>query len=127
VHEGKLILLDHEVIHFGDPAFDIGFALAHLLSKAHHIPSHRDRFISAVHLFWTSYTTTIAPAPWSIDIDLHAAAHGLACLLARVAGRSKLEYLSAEERLHQQEIILKLLAHPPTSVLQLLDRFVAEL
>jgi thiamine kinase-like enzyme len=127
VHNGKLILLDHEVIHFGDPAFDIGFALAHLLSKAHHIPSHRDRFISAVHLFWTSYTTTIAPAPWSIDIDVHAAAHGVACLLARVAGRSKLEYLSTQERVHQQEITLKLLAHRPTSVLQLLDRFVAEL
>jgi len=127
VHEGKLILLDHEVIHFGDPAFDIGFALAHLLSKAHHIPAYRERFISAAHLFWTSYTTTIAPAPWSIDIDTHAAAHGIACLLARVAGRSKLEYLSAEERMHQQEITLKLLAHRPTSVLQLIDRFVAEL
>jgi len=127
VHEGKLILLDHEVIHFGDPAFDIGFALAHLLSKAHHIPSYRKRFISAAHIFWTSYTTAMAPAPWSIDIDPHAAAHGVACLLARVAGRSKLEYLSAEERMHQQEITLKLLAHRPASVLQLLDRFVAEL
>ncbi len=127
VHEGKLILLDHEVIHFGDPAFDIGFALAHLLSKAHHIPSYRERFISATHIFWTAYTTAITAAAWSKDIDAHAAAHGLACLLARVAGRSKLEYLSAEERLHQQEITLKLLNHPPSSVLQLLDRFVAEL
>jgi aminoglycoside phosphotransferase (APT) family kinase protein len=127
VHEGKLILLDHEVIHFGDPAFDIGFALAHLLSKAHHIPSYREKFISAAHIFWTAYTTTIAPAAWSRDIDPHAAAHGAACLLARVAGRSKLEYLSAEERMHQQEIMLKLINDPPSSVLQLIDRFQAEL
>jgi 5-methylthioribose kinase len=127
VHEGKLILLDHEVIHFGDPAFDIGFALAHLLSKAHHIPSHRDRFISAAHLFWSAYHTTIAPAPWSLDIDPHAASHALACLLARVAGRSKLEYLSPQERQHQQEITIKVLANPPTSVLQLIERFQSEL
>jgi 5-methylthioribose kinase len=127
VHEGKLILLDHEVIHFGDPAFDIGFALAHLLSKAHHLPGYRQRFISATHIFWSAYTTTIAPAAWSKDVDIHAAAHGVACLLARVAGRSKLEYLSQEERMHQQEIAIKLLGNPPTSVLQLIDRFTAEL
>ena len=38
IYEGKLILLDHEVFHFGDPAFDVGFALTHFLSKAHHLP-----------------------------------------------------------------------------------------
>src|SRR6185503_2499871 len=37
VREGRLILLDFEVIHFGDPAFDLGFSLTHLLSKAHHL------------------------------------------------------------------------------------------
>ena len=91
------------------------------------MPSYRERFVSAAHLFWTSYTTTIAPAPWSRDIDPHAAAHGLACLLARVAGRSKLEYLSTQERVHQQEIVLKLINNPPSSVLQLIDRFQSEL
>jgi hypothetical protein len=25
IHRGRLVLLDHEVIHFGDPAFDLGF------------------------------------------------------------------------------------------------------
>lgn len=125
VHEGKLILLDHEVIHFGDPAFDIGFALAHLLSKAHHLGAHREQFISAARLFWSAYTTTISAAGWAIDIDPHAAAHGLACTLARVAGRSKLEYLTAEERVHQQEIVLKLMSTPPSSVLQLIERFAA--
>ncbi len=127
VHDGKLILLDHEVLHFGDPAFDIGFALAHLLSKAHHMAGHCERFISAAHIFWSAYTTTIAPAPWAIDMDPHAAAHGLACTLARVAGRSKLEYLTAEERTHQQMIMVKLMDKPPSSVLQLIERFAAEL
>ena len=127
VHDGKLILLDHEVLHFGDPGFDIGFALAHLLSKAHHMPAHRERFISAAHIFWSAYTTTISPAAWAIDIDASASAHGVACTLARVAGRSKLEYLTAEERTHQQMIMLKLMNDPPASVLQLIERFAAEL
>ena len=33
LHEDRLVLLDYEVIHFGDPAFDIGFSLAHLLRQ----------------------------------------------------------------------------------------------
>jgi 5-methylthioribose kinase len=32
VHEGRFVLVDHEVIHFGDPAFDLGFSLTHLLA-----------------------------------------------------------------------------------------------
>jgi aminoglycoside phosphotransferase (APT) family kinase protein len=32
VREGRLVLLDHEVAHFGDPAFDVGFSTTHLLS-----------------------------------------------------------------------------------------------
>jgi tRNA A-37 threonylcarbamoyl transferase component Bud32 len=126
VYQGKLILLDHEVIHFGDPGFDLGFALAHLLSKAHHLPAHRQRFIWAAELFWSSYTTTLAGARWSSDIDIHAAAHGAACLLARVAGRSKLEYLTAEQRERQKEIAVKLLEQRPASVLQLIERFAKE-
>jgi 5-methylthioribose kinase len=127
VHQGKLILLDHEVIHFGDPAFDLGFAMAHLLSKAHHLASHRQQFIHAARLFWSSYVTATANTAWSADIDAHTAAHSMACLLARVAGRSKLEYLSAEERIRQKAIALKLMAERPTSVLQLLERFLSEL
>jgi len=37
IYRDKLILLDYEVFHFGDPAFDVGFALTHFLSKAHHL------------------------------------------------------------------------------------------
>src|SRR5439155_6949025 len=47
VHQGRLILLDHEVIHWGDGAFDVGFALTHLLSKANHLPAHRRAFVKA--------------------------------------------------------------------------------
>ena len=40
-------LLDHEVAHFGDPAFDLGFSLTHLLSKALHLEAYRPLFLAA--------------------------------------------------------------------------------
>ena len=61
VRDGRLVLLDHEVIHFGEPAFDLGFAMAHLLSKAHHLPRFRDEFAEATEIFWSSYLLTPSP------------------------------------------------------------------
>ena len=61
VHQGRLILLDHEVIHWGDPAFDLGFALTHLLSKANHLPLHRPVFLSAARKFWQAYLREVGP------------------------------------------------------------------
>src|SRR5919112_6177691 len=55
VREGTLVLLDHEVIHFGDPAFDLGFSLTHFLSKAHHLPEKRSAFAEAALLHWLTY------------------------------------------------------------------------
>src|SRR5689334_18119183 len=55
VYQGQLVLLDHEVIHFGDPAFDVGFSLTHLLAKAEHRPGQRAEFLAAASLHWTCY------------------------------------------------------------------------
>ena len=43
VHAGRLVLLDCEVVHFGDPAFDLGFSMAHFLGKANHLRHRRVR------------------------------------------------------------------------------------
>ena len=42
--------------------------------------------------------------------------HTLACLLARVAGRSPLEYLDATERARQRDAVLRLMADPPGTI-----------
>lgn len=106
VHNGQLILLDHEVMHVGDPAFDIGFAMTHLLSKAHHLTPHRRIFVNAAHQFWSRYATQT-----DADRDLaeRAARHTLACLLARVSGQSPLEYLSAQEQQRQKAVCLEIM------------------
>ena len=123
VHRGKLILLDHEVIHFGDPAFDLGFAMTHLLSKAHHLPDSRAAFRQATLDFWGHYQRTLGDVPFAETLEPYAVRHTLGCLLARVAGRSPLEYLSEGEKQVQKEVVLELMNDQPQTVSQLVARF----
>lgn len=130
VHRGRLILLDHEVAHYGDPAFDLGFGLTHLLSKAHHLSAHRAAFAAAAALFWRSYRDALGPVPWLAGLEARAVRHALACLLARVAGRSPLEYLDAAERARQRRAVVALLPAPPGRVAGpdgLIEGFIASL
>lgn len=117
VRDGRLVLLDHEVIHWGDPAFDLGFSLTHFLSKAHHLPRHRPAFTRAAHLYWKSYGDHAG--------ENRAVKHTLGCLLARVDGRSPLEYLNEDERCRQRAAVLRLAAAPPEKIDDLIDRFIS--
>lgn len=127
VHRGRLVLLDHEVVHFGDPAFDLGFALTHLLSKAHHLPELRTAFGDAAALFWGLYRETVGDVDWASDLEGQAVRHTLACLLARVAGRSPLEYLDPDERARQRAATLAAIGDLPADIASLIDRFIARL
>ena len=123
VHQGRLVLLDHEVIHFGDPAFDVGFSMTHFLSKAHHLPHIRDRFVHAALDYWQGYWNSIYDLPWAANLERRAARHTLGCLLARVAGRSPLEYLDSSEQARQQRAVVHLMRHPPQSIPELVPSF----
>jgi 5-methylthioribose kinase len=127
IREGTLVLLDHEVIHFGDPAFDLGFSLTHFLSKAHHLPGMREGFADAAKFYWATYREVVEELPWAADIEERAVRHTLGCLLARVAGRSPLEYLDEGELARQREAVLALLPYPPESVPGLVEDFVGRL
>jgi aminoglycoside phosphotransferase (APT) family kinase protein len=123
VHASRLVLLDHEVIHFGDPAFDVGFALAHLLSKAHHLPSCRERLADASLLYWRVYREGLGNVPWLDDLEVMVVRHTLGCLLARVSGRSLLEYLDEAERGRQREVVVALMAAVPRGAADLVNAF----
>jgi aminoglycoside phosphotransferase (APT) family kinase protein len=127
IQAGRPVLLDHEVIHLGDPAFDLGFAFTHLLAKAHHLPTHRAALRRGVSTLWHSYLGALGDVPWRGELEARAARHTLACLLARVRGRSPLEYLDDRERAVQQEVVMTMLDTPPTALEALADRFVAAL
>ncbi|MCA0455564.1 MAG: aminoglycoside phosphotransferase family protein [Chloroflexi bacterium] len=125
VYDDRLILLDYEVIHWGDPAFDPGFSLTHFLSKAHALPEHRATFASAANTYWASYWDEVAALPFAAGLEARAIRHTLACLLARVAGRSPLEYLNADQRAHQQAVVVNLMTAAPDTIAELIGQFAA--
>jgi tRNA A-37 threonylcarbamoyl transferase component Bud32 len=127
VHAGRLRVIDYEVIHWGDPAFDLGFALTHLLGKAHHIRDRRADFGRAAKTFLREYIETLGRLPWVGDLEPHAVRHTLGCMIARAEGRSPLEYLDRIERERQRNAVLDLISSPPLTVNDLVDEFLARL
>jgi 5-methylthioribose kinase len=123
VHQGHLILLDHEVLHFGDPGFDLGFSLTHLLSKALHLKEHRLAFLEAAHNYWATYEAETGSPVWFSSVENRAVDNTIACLLARTSGRSPLEYFSDDERRQQKHAALCLVARRPATVPALIDDF----
>ena len=107
----------------GDPAFDVGFALTHLLSKAHSCVDRRTDFAVAAESFWRTYWQTLGVVPWHEDFEDRVVQHTLACLLARVEGRSPLEYFQDSHRVQQRQAVLALLTRPPQTVSDLIPAF----
>ena len=123
----RLVLLDHEVIHIGDPAFDVGFAMAHFLSKANFRKRCRQEFGEAARLFWNTYFANVQAAPWSSRLEDHCLANSLGCLLARVIGKSPLEYLNDTQRALQLNITMNLINDAPSSMISLIHQFTESL
>lgn len=80
VHAGRLVVLDFEVIHWGDPAFDVGFGLTHLLSKGHHVRDQRADFGRAASNFFATYAESLGDVPWAGSVESQAVRHTLGCL-----------------------------------------------
>jgi aminoglycoside phosphotransferase (APT) family kinase protein len=97
VHGAGLVLVDYETVHFGDPAFDLGFFLAHLSLKAiYHVGRH-GRFLDLIATFWRAYLERVdfEPAPALVSRGLlHLAGN----LLVRIDGTSPVDYLADEPR-----------------------------
>jgi aminoglycoside phosphotransferase (APT) family kinase protein len=123
VREGRLVLLDHEVAHFGDPAFDVGFSTTHLLAKANHLQAMTAAFTRAAAESWGAYVEQVAEADFAAELEARAARHTLACLLARVDGRSPLEYLDEPARQRQRAAALALMHDAPRTMPELIDRW----
>jgi len=61
---------------------------------------------------------------WAGSMEPRVVRHTLGCLLARVAGKSPLEYLTPWERLQQRNVVLALVEEPPTNIPDLITEFV---
>ena len=126
IADGKLILLDFEVIHFGDPAFDIGFSFAHFLAKAYYLPRARRALLEMARAYWRAYVQSLTPQ-LRAPVAERAPRHSLACLLARMAGRSPLEYLDQRQRSELTGVALDLMNREPKDMPDLIQQFEARL
>jgi Ser/Thr protein kinase RdoA (MazF antagonist) len=86
------VLLDAECAWFGDPAFDLAFCLTHLLLKCLVHPHLAARYLGAFAALFDSYRPRI---DWEKPALLEQRAASLlpALLLARIDGKSPVDYL----------------------------------
>ncbi|MBM7035338.1 phosphotransferase family protein [Vibrio ulleungensis] len=111
-------IVDCEVAWFGDPAFDVAFMLHHLLLKAHHF-GQSDYCALAQH-FFDAYQNALGSSHYSQLEPQHIVTLSLYMLLARLDGKSPVEYLNADKKAQIRQWILSQLAHPASSVEQLI-------
>ena len=96
VRDGNIFLIDFEVIHWGDPAFDAAFMLNHLFLKMLYQPRFAAAYLDAVREFWRALTAE-APDTASRGFEALTIRHLGAQMLARIDGKSPVEYIREEE------------------------------
>ena len=105
------VFLDAECAWWGDPAFDLAFCLNHLLLKCLWTPGSAEGFLACYAEFAHAYRAGIAWEP--VEKLESRAAHLLpGLLLARVDGKSPVEYLSESDQNRVRQVARALLAHP---------------
>jgi tRNA A-37 threonylcarbamoyl transferase component Bud32 len=94
-----IFLLDFEVVHYGNPVFDLAFMINHLFLKSVYNAPIRRQYFQAVDSFWQGYAEEIASSAEllqgcnSLEWDT---VKQLGCLmLARIDGKSPAEYIDS--------------------------------
>jgi Ser/Thr protein kinase RdoA (MazF antagonist) len=121
------VFLDAECAWYGDPAFDGAFCLNHLLLKCLWRPSAAAAFLSC---FDTLSAAWLAHAQWEPRAALEARTARLlpGLLLARVDGKSPVEYLTAARDVaHVRRVAGDLLARPVSSLDAVRERWASAL
>ena len=94
--DGDVLLVDHEVAHWGHPAFDVAFVTNHLCLKAVAMRAHGDvlGYLDAASVVLDAYAREVGDL--DLGIGRFAARTTGALMLARVDGKSPVEYLTDE-------------------------------
>lgn len=95
-----LFFIDYECAHFGDPAFDSAFCLNHLVLKSFHRPVNAPGLLRLARLFFV-WTVAVLPPQACRYFERATARHLAFLMLARVDGKSPVEYIT-EARLQSR-------------------------
>lgn len=113
------IFLDAECAWYGEPAFDLAFCLTHLLLKSVWRPQWTNRYDQCFEALADSYLASVDWEPRA-DLEARAAALVSAFLLARVDGKSPVEYLTSDnDRAFVREAARSFLQQTPVTLSQL--------
>lgn len=108
VGDGGVWVIDWEVAHRGDPAFDLAFMLNHLLLKTIHRPDAQAGYAECGEAFVAGYGRDVE-MPWVLGL--------VGCLmLARVDGKSPAEYLTTDCRELARAHGIVMLTDPPATL-----------
>ncbi len=109
------ILLDAECAWYGDPAFDLAFCLNHLLLKTLWHPEFSQGYLQCFDRLSATYLSDVDWEP-SAELEQRAAALLPALLIARIDGKSPVEYIHNEDikeqlRAFASQLLLKPVNH----------------
>jgi hypothetical protein len=121
------VLLDAECAWYGDPAFDLAFCVNHLLLKSLVVPGRRAELLRSARVLAEEYVRHVdwEPRP---ALETRAASLLPALLLARVDGKSPVEYLTDDRhRLFVRTVASALLRAPAPTMADVLDAWATAL
>ena len=104
VGSDRLVVLDFEVAHAGNPAFDTAFLLNHPLLKSVRRPELADAYLRMAQTLWSSYLEAARDGTDVQRTDRDTAMALPLLFLARVDGKSPVEYLGDQQRQQVRDI-----------------------
>jgi aminoglycoside phosphotransferase (APT) family kinase protein len=110
------VFLDAETAWWGDPAFDLAFCLNHLLLKRLAVPHRGEELNESFRALTGAYLERV---DWEPRAGLEARAASLlpALFLARVDGKSPVEYITFEDQCDLvRSTAIELLRRPPAAL-----------
>jgi 5-methylthioribose kinase len=109
-----LWVIDFEVAHRGDPAFDLAFMASHLTLKAIHRPAWARRYEACLRELLKGYVREVEGGDALLEPHTpYVLSHVGALLVARVVGSSPVEYLTGPEQQVALALGAELLREPP--------------
>jgi aminoglycoside phosphotransferase (APT) family kinase protein len=111
------VFLDAECAWFGDPAFDVAFCLNHLLLKCLWRPQHAKAYLACFDRFSAVYLRGVS---WELRASIEARIARLlpALFLARIDGKSPIEYVTGERDKNRVRAVARALIFRPANDLE---------
>jgi aminoglycoside phosphotransferase (APT) family kinase protein len=123
---GRVVVLDAECGWFGDPAFDAAFLLNHLFLKALLHAERPEAILALVPAFWSSYLAQMGVLAGDA-LERRTTRLLLCLMLARVEGKSPVEYLTSAQRRFTLGFAVPMLASAPHGLEEIMQAWRASL